>query len=112
MDKTEPGSPSDPVDLTNCDREPIHTPGGVQPHGVLMALEGPALTVAQVSANTSDLLGVPADRLLGRPAEELFEPAGRADLADTLRSAQPRDAGPLRVRAAGREFDALAHRHD
>lgn len=26
------------VDLDNCDREPIHIPGSVQPHGVLLAL--------------------------------------------------------------------------
>ena len=26
------------VDLTNCDREPIHVPGSVQPFGFLLAL--------------------------------------------------------------------------
>ena len=24
-----------PVDLTNCEAEPIHVPGAIQPHGVL-----------------------------------------------------------------------------
>jgi two-component system, chemotaxis family, sensor kinase Cph1 len=28
------------VDLTNCDREPIHVPGAVQPHGLLLEIEG------------------------------------------------------------------------
>ena len=27
------------VDLTTCDREPIHVPGAIQPHGVLLALD-------------------------------------------------------------------------
>ena len=31
-------------DLTNCEREPIHIPGAIQPHGVLLALE-PGLRV-------------------------------------------------------------------
>ena len=29
----------EPVDLTNCDVEPIHVPGAIQPHGVLLAME-------------------------------------------------------------------------
>ena len=27
-----------PVDLTNCEREPIHIPGSVQPRGALIAV--------------------------------------------------------------------------
>ena len=27
------------VDLTNCDREPIHIPGSIQPHGALLAVD-------------------------------------------------------------------------
>ncbi|MGN6725364.1 MAG: hypothetical protein ACTHLZ_05570, partial [Tepidisphaeraceae bacterium] len=26
------------IDLTNCDREPIHIPGSIQPHGALLVL--------------------------------------------------------------------------
>jgi chemotaxis family two-component system sensor kinase Cph1 len=26
-----------PLDLATCDREPIHIPGAIQPHGVLIA---------------------------------------------------------------------------
>ena len=29
---------TDTVDLTNCDREPIHIPGAIQPFGFLLAL--------------------------------------------------------------------------
>src|SRR5690242_6135439 len=56
---------ADPVDLSNCDREPIHIPGAVQPHGVLMALSEPALEITQVSDNAGRLLGVPVESLLG-----------------------------------------------
>ena len=41
------------VDLTTCDREPIHIPGSIQPHGVLLVLTEPALTIAQVSENVA-----------------------------------------------------------
>ncbi|MFC5390370.1 hypothetical protein ACFPH9_13330 [Brevundimonas bullata] len=31
-------TPAASVDLTNCDREPIHIPGAIQPIGFLVAL--------------------------------------------------------------------------
>lgn len=39
------------VDLTACDREPIHIVGSVQPHGFLLALGLPDLHIVQASAN-------------------------------------------------------------
>ena len=27
-----------PIGLTNCEKEPIHIPGYIQPHGVLLAI--------------------------------------------------------------------------
>ena len=33
------------VNLTDCDREPIHIPGTIQPFGVLMVLAEPSLTI-------------------------------------------------------------------
>ncbi|MCJ2135983.1 GAF domain-containing protein [Methylobacterium sp. J-026] len=39
------------VDLTACDREPIHIVGSVQPHGFLLALDAGSLAIVQASAN-------------------------------------------------------------
>ena len=44
------------VDLTNCDREPIHLLGAIQPIGFLLALS-PDLVIERVSANAGDFLG-------------------------------------------------------
>lgn len=33
------------VDLTNCDREPIHRPGLIQPHGILLVLQESTLEI-------------------------------------------------------------------
>ncbi|OLP16842.1 cyanobacterial phytochrome A [Leptolyngbya sp. 'hensonii'] len=55
------------IDLTNCDREPIHIPGFIQPHGLLLVLSEPDLTVEQVSDNGAALMGIPSQDLLGRP---------------------------------------------
>ena len=55
------------VDLTDCDREPIHIPGTIQPYGVLLALAEPELTVAQVSENVGDHFPLGVEDILGQP---------------------------------------------
>ena len=60
------------VDLTNCDREPIHIPGAIQPHGVLLVLHQSTLEIVQVSRNTQGLLGPAPEELLGQPLSSLF----------------------------------------
>ena len=60
------------VNLTNCDREPIHIPSLIQPHGLLIILTEPDLRIAQVSANCLDILGIAPDDLLDRPLAEFM----------------------------------------
>jgi light-regulated signal transduction histidine kinase (bacteriophytochrome) len=54
------------VDLSNCDLEPIHIPGYIQPHGILLALQEPELTILQISNNTFNFWGLHPEQLLGR----------------------------------------------
>ena len=42
------------IDLTACDREPIHIPGSIQPHGILLAIRLSDRTLAYASANIAD----------------------------------------------------------
>ncbi|MFZ4539896.1 hypothetical protein [Propionivibrio sp.] len=46
------------VDLTSCDREPIHIPDSIQPHGVLLVVDLKDLVVRQFAGDTRWLLGV------------------------------------------------------
>lgn len=46
------------IDLTACDREPIHIVGSVQPHGFLLALDGPERIIVQASANAPEAAAV------------------------------------------------------
>ena len=55
-----------PIDLNNCDKEPIHIPSLIQPHGILIVLEEPKLNIIQISQNTIDLLGIPPQDILGK----------------------------------------------
>ncbi|TAG92495.1 MAG: GAF domain-containing protein [Oscillatoriales cyanobacterium] len=60
------------IDLTNCDREPIHIPGLIQPHGVLLVLKSPTLEIVQVSSNTHKIIGRQPQELLGKLLSELL----------------------------------------
>lgn len=72
-----PGS-SPGLDLSLCEQEPIHIPGAIQPHGALLAALADGLLVIHASANLLEILGRPAESVLGRPlAEAVGEAASR-----------------------------------
>ncbi len=60
------------VDLNNCDREPIHIPNLIQPHGVLLAVSATEYQIKQVSLNTLEMLGTEPQELLNTPLSELL----------------------------------------
>ena len=59
------------VDLTNCDKEPIHIPGKIQSHGFLVAVDKNSSTITYLSENTGDFLKEPARTLLNKPLSEI-----------------------------------------
>ncbi len=77
------------VDLTNCDTEPIHLIGRIQPHGFLLVLHQATLVVEQTSANVAQFLAVNPDHILGRPLQDLVTKEEYGKLADFLRQEQP-----------------------
>ncbi len=60
------------VDLTSCDREPIHVLGAVQPFGFLIAVS-PDWIVVRASTNTPDWLSRPVEDLLGLPLDTVVD---------------------------------------
>jgi light-regulated signal transduction histidine kinase (bacteriophytochrome)/CheY-like chemotaxis protein len=59
------------VDLTNCDREPIHILGAIQPIGFLLALTSDWI-IARASANVAAFVGRGPEDLIGRPLAEIL----------------------------------------
>jgi light-regulated signal transduction histidine kinase (bacteriophytochrome)/CheY-like chemotaxis protein len=98
--------PNEPVDLTNCDREPIHLLGQVQSYGALIALSRD-WTVEHASENLGEILGHDVDNIIGCPVSDLIdtetldrirEGATRANIAETalrLFGVSLRDNGKL-----------------
>jgi two-component system, chemotaxis family, sensor kinase Cph1 len=47
-----------PIDLTICDHEPIHVPGSIQPHGMMLAAEQEGLIVRHGAGAIEQRLGI------------------------------------------------------
>ncbi len=61
------------VNLTNCDKEPIHILGKVQAHGLLIAADRVSFEIAYVSENCQDFTGLDAAPLLGQTLSYFFQ---------------------------------------
>ncbi|MBD2503070.1 ATP-binding protein [Anabaena azotica] len=71
-------------DITNCDREPIHIPGLTQPHGVLIVLQEPELTILQASENTKVFFSVYPEFFIGKHLSHLISPEQVSIIQDAL----------------------------
>jgi chemotaxis family two-component system sensor kinase Cph1 len=76
------------IDLTACEREPIHIPGSIQPHGILLAVRLSDRTLAYASANIAEIFGLDPSGALGRPFAEIF-PALSAEFESSLADTPP-----------------------
>jgi len=101
------------VDTTNCEREAIHIPGAILPHGAMLVMDPATLEVLQVAGDTQTLIGLSQDEILGRSAHEIF----RGDQVDILIAlttsvnlAKPRHLlDPLLRVTPGQPLDASLH---
>lgn len=84
------------IDLTNCDREPIHRLGHIQPFGFLLAADLGGV-VRNVSRNIESFVGIPTQEALGRHLDELIAP-------DTLALIRERTAAVTQLAVAERIF--------
>ena len=93
--------------LRRCADEPIAVPGAIQPHGALLAVTEPDLTVVVASANDVDLFGY---QVTGLPLPDLLDD----DDADRLHRAIASDlseVNPVRMDVGG-DVDVVLHRTD
>lgn len=100
------------VDLSNCDREPIHIPGSIQPHGCLLACDPGITVVRRYSANSTEMLRAEGV-LTGRLVADLLGEEATHDLRNAI--AQAPDASRPAVIAHmrlpnGDHFDIAVHR--
>src|SRR4051794_7791698 len=100
------------VDLRNCVDEPIHIPGSIQPHGVLIFLDGEG-RIEGWSANIDKLPGVAAPDL-GQTYAMLGLPGAVAELLQEAMGAAEDGESPSLVAAVtmgDKEYDCVVHVH-
>lgn len=112
---SNPGTDTPVLDLRTCDQEPIHIPGSIQPHGVLLALNPKDLRVQQASTNASRIFGLSPSNMLGKSLADLFESASANALLQELENAELEEL-PLYLRTvvahpSGVNFYAIAHQY-
>jgi chemotaxis family two-component system sensor kinase Cph1 len=62
----------DESDLQSFRQEEMFAPGHIQPHGMLLVLAEPDLTIIQTSCNTEFFLDIAPESLIHRPLSDLF----------------------------------------
>lgn len=97
------------LNLTNCDREPIHIPGSIQPHGILIALNPSDLTIIQLSNNTEALLGYQPQDLLEKNLSQLLNPQQVKTIQKCL-EADFNQVNPLKLEIQQQHFNGIVHR--
>jgi chemotaxis family two-component system sensor kinase Cph1 len=91
------------TDLEACSREPIHIPGAIQPHGILLVFGDPDLVCLQASVNATE---GGAEELLGKTVEEIFG----ANALQAAVTGDPALETPLPLTFRDRKHDAIIHR--
>lgn len=98
--------------LTVCDREPIHIPGSIQPHGVLLAIKVADGSIIRASENAAEMFALDATKLVGRSFEDVPK-LNEIDFRPTLQHLEV-GSNPIllkRIDHQGRGLNVLAHRN-
>jgi two-component system, chemotaxis family, sensor kinase Cph1 len=97
------------IDLTECDREPIHVPSAVQPHGTLLVVDPALERLIQAGVGAERLIPLSSSPLGQRLTEILGVAAGIVGSA--VSSREPVYISSLVPEpAAGADIDITAHR--
>jgi len=108
MSQTEQGAM---VTVDNCEREPIHIPGIIQPHGALVAVNIATGRPRYASQNLEEIAGVTPAAFFERGFEALFGPGlVDEDLAANVPVGRPAYIGTYAT-SANRHVLVDAHQH-
>ena len=95
------------VNLTNCDREPIHQLGRIQDFGALIAVNADWF-VAHRSTNLKEILGAGRDLDIGARLGRIFVPAALEQLRSSAAAAARNNRRvPLRMRCCIRSSERI-----
>ena len=91
------------ADLTTCDREPIHIPGSIQPHGMLLVMDRQTLHIEQVAGDAGVLLGIEELQLAGMPLSAALDADAENFVAGQLAAPTENVAPAMRLNVRSRK---------
>lgn len=96
------------VDLSNCDKEPIHLIGRIQPHGFLMVIDRNSFKIEQVSTNIADFIpDTASEQWIGSSVFDFLPQKSRAWFEATFLT-----AGSGIIELGRRKFYGFSHTSD
>lgn len=105
----------EPVDLTNCDREPIHIPGSIQPHGAMLVLHPEAFTMLYASENLGSITGCPGPFEVGMPLADIIGERAAHDIRNASAKTGGGEIAGIELGAtleyASAPIDVIIHRY-
>lgn len=110
-------SPPTAPSLVQCENEPIHIPGSIQPFGILLSVESATLTITNASVNCSEAFGLDARELVNRSLAEHLSADALQKIEQYIHSQDLVEQAPLIVPLlhAGslreQEWEVTAHLH-
>ena len=102
------------MNITSNEYQSIHTPGSIQPHGVLLVLSVPELIILQVSSNTQGYLGAEPTSLLSQPLSKVVDLEQVKIIKQNLEDNSGVNLLRLSILVSGQKqyFDCSVHRRD
>ena len=100
------------VDLTNCEQEPIHIPGSIQPHGFLLGLKNETFLIDYASANSLEFIGLSHEKLLGKRFEEVFGKEALDSLSRYILTNQMLTSSLLKMTFFEKDFVCTVHQSE
>lgn len=107
------------VDLSNCDKEPIHIPGKIQSHGFLIAIDSTNHQITYVSENISNYLATSSTEILNQKItaiDTLLAENREIDLGSLLKIGASQGnfdiINPYQLNIAGSPFYLIIHKSD
>lgn len=86
--------------MTNCAKEPVHSPGAIQPHGCLLCFDRKWQKTHLVSANITEMLEIPVMDALSADPQELLVRSAIRKLQPLLRD----ENGPVNLAITRQAF--------
>lgn len=100
------------VNLTNCEQEPIHIPGSIQPHGFLLGLKDESFVIDYCSGNISQYLSFTHEELLGKKFDDCFGTDVKTKLQNYINDKKMLSSSLLKLKLNGTEFLCTVHKSD